>query len=185
MSDPIHVLAISGSLRKSSFNSALVRAAIELAPAGMTIEVADIRHVPNYDEDVRVQAYPAPVQKLREQIEKADALLIATPEYNFSIPGLLKNAIDWASRPPHGFGGKPLAIMGASGGNLGTARAQYHLRQVAVFLDMHPVNKPEVFVGRAMEKIDEQGNLHDEATRKMIAQLLESLATWTRKLRGR
>jgi chromate reductase len=149
----------------------------------MAIEIADIRDLPLYDEDLRAQGLPEPVQKLRERIAAADAILIVTPEYNYSIPGVLKNAIDWASRPPsQPFADKPLAIMGASGGPSGTMRAQYHLRQVAVFLDMHPLNKPEVFVRSAQERIDAEGKLTDEATRKVIAEQLVALATWTRRL---
>jgi chromate reductase, NAD(P)H dehydrogenase (quinone) len=150
----------------------------------MTIETADIRAIPVYDEDVRAAGLPDVVQKLRESILKADALLLVTPEYNYSIPGVLKNAIDWASRPPNQpFADKPLALMGASGGPSGTMRAQYHLRQVAVFLDMHVLNKPEVFVRSAQEKVDASGNLTDEATRKVIAEQLVALAAWTRRLK--
>lgn len=184
-SRPVHVLGISGSLRKGSFNTALLHAAVELAPAGMTIEIAEIRDVPLYDEDVRSAGLPAPVHALRERIGAADALLIVTPEYNYSVPGVLKNAIDWVSRPPaQPFAKKPLAIMGASGGLGGTMRAQYHLRQIAVFLDMHPLNKPEVFVRSAQERIDSEGKLTDEPTRKVIAEQLVALATWTRTLRS-
>ena len=177
MSDAIRVLGISGSLRKASYNSALLRAAIERAPAGMTIETADISTIPLYDEDVRAQGFPAPVEKLRAQVAGAHALLIATPEYNYSIPGVLKNAIDWASRSPNQpFAGKPLAILGASGSMSGTMRAQYHLRQVAVFLDMHVVNKPEVFVRSAANAFDAEGKLVDEAASKVVRELLEALA---------
>jgi len=180
---PLRVLGISGSLRQGSYNTALLRAAIELAPEGMTITPHDIREVPLYDEDVRAKGLPAPVEKLREAIRAADALLIVTPEYNFSIPGVLKNAIDWASRPPEQpFAGKPLAIMGASGGMSGTMRAQYHLRQVAVFLDMHVLNKPETFVRNAGSLVDASGRLHDEATRKHVAEHLAALAAWARRL---
>lgn len=182
---PLRVLGISGSLRQGSYNSALLRAAVELAPEGMTITPHDIRDIPLYDEDVRAKGLPAPVQELREAILAADALLIVTPEYNFSIPGVLKNAIDWASRPPaQPFAGKPLAIMGASGGMSGTMRAQYHLRQVAVFLDMHLLNKPETFIRNAGSLVDAAGKLHDEPTRKHVADHLLALATWTRRLNG-
>ena len=182
---PLRVLGISGSLRKGSFNTAVLRAAVELAPDGMTIETASLRDLPLYDEDVRVAGLPAAVQTLREQIAAADALLIVTPEYNYSIPGVLKNAIDWASRPPNQpFADKPLAIMGASGGPSGTLRAQYHLRQIAVFLDMHPLNKPEVFVRSAQERFDSSGKLTDEATRKVIGEQLLALAVWTRRLQA-
>jgi len=180
------VIGISGSLRKASYNTALLRAARELAPDGMTIEAFPIGEIPLYDEDLRqASGYPAPVAALRAAILAADALLIATPEYNFSIPGVLKNAIDWASRPPEQpFAGKPVAFMSASNGMLGGARAQYHLRQACVYLDMHPLNKPEVFVARASEKFDAEGNLTDTPTRHIIKTLLESLSHWTTRLRS-
>ena len=181
--DRLRVVGISGSLRKGSFNTAVLRAAIELAPAGMTIEIADIGDIPLYDEDVRAQGLPSPVVRFRDQLANADAVLIVTPEYNYSLPGVLKNAIDWASRPPaQPFAGKPLAIMGASGGLSGTMRAQYDLRKVAVYLDMLPLNKPEVFVRSAAEKVEE-GRLTDEATRKIIGEQLVALASWTSRLR--
>src|SRR5262249_8456450 len=145
MSDarPIKVLGICGSLRRGSFNMAALRTAIELKPPGMTVEVADIAAIPLYNEDVRAEGFPAPVEALRRQIAAADALLFATPEYNYSMSGVMKNAIDWASRPPdQPFAGKPVAIIGAAAGMAGSARAQYHLRQSCVFLDMHPLNKP-------------------------------------------
>ena len=121
----------------------------------------------------------------KERIAAADALLIAAPEYNYSMPGVLKNAIDWASRPPDAspLNGKPVALMGASVGLLGTARSQYHLRQVCVFTNMLPLNRPEVFVGRAHEKFDAQGRLIDENTRKHVKGLLEAVRDWTRRLR--
>jgi chromate reductase len=156
-----------------------------MAPEGMRIEVGSIRDIPGYDEDVRAQGYPEPVAKLREAIKRVDALLIVTPEYNYSVPGVLKNAIDWASRPPEQpFAGKPLGIMGASGGMGGTMRAQYDLRRSAVFLDMHPVNKPEVFVRNGAQVFDAEGNLQDEATRKVVRQALEALLAWTRVLKA-
>jgi len=179
------LLGISGSLRRGSFNTALLRAAIELAPEGVTFTTADLSAIPPYDEDVRAAGVPPPVATLREAIARADALLVVTPEYNYSVPGVLKNAIDWASRPPdQPFAGKPLAIMGASGGMGGTMRAQYHLRQIAVFLDMHVLNKPEVFVRGAAQLFDAEGRLTDEATRKAVRQELEALVTWTRRLRA-
>lgn len=177
----IKVLGISGSLRKGSFNTALLRAAIALRPSSMEIEVAEIGDLPLYDEDLRTAAgFPAPVVRLREQIAAADAVLVSSPEYNYSVPGVLKNAIDWASRAPdQPFAGKTLAIMGASGGLSGTMRMQYHLRQIAVFLDMHPLNKPEVFVREATNKFDAHGVLVDEPTRAVVRGLLEALAART------
>jgi chromate reductase len=183
---PIKVLGICGSLRKGSYNRMALNAAIEQAPAaGVAIETFDIRPIPLYDEDVRAAGFPKPVEELRARIAAADALLFATPEYNYSIPGVLKNAIDWASRPPEQpFNGKPVAIMGASPGLIGTARCQYHLRQACVFLNMLPVNKPEVMIGQCQGKFDANGKLTDEATRNFIKDLLVSLAAWTRKLRA-
>ena len=172
----IQLLGISGSLRKNSFNTALLRAAQELAPAGMSIGAADISTLPLYNEDVREKGYPAPVQVLRDQIKAADAVLIATPEYNYSIPGVLKNAIDWASRPPEQpFDGKIVGIVGASPGRLGTARAQYHLRQCFVFLNAAVLNRPEVMVGGAAQ-VFKDGKLVDAPTRQFVADLLAALA---------
>ncbi len=181
---PIHVLGMSGSLRKKSYNSAALRAAQQLLPVGMTMETFDIAEIPLYNEDVREQGFPPSVERLRGKIAAADAILIVSPEYNYSIPGVLKNAIDWASRPPNQpFDGKPIAIMGASPGVIGTARAQYHLRQCFVFLNACLVNKPEVMIGSAATRFDEQGNLTDEATREMVRKLLASLADWARRLK--
>lgn len=183
MTTPIRVLGISGSLRKASYNTGLLRAAAELLPEGMTLELADISAIPLYDQDVNDAGFPKPVQELREKVAAADALLIATPEYNYSIPGVLKNTIDWVSRPPNQpLSGKPLAIMGASPGMLGTARAQMALRQVFVFTNLLAINKPEVLVARAHEKFDAEGKLTDETTRKLIGELLAGLAAWTRRL---
>ncbi len=181
----MNVLGISGSLRKGSFNSAALRAAQGLAPQGMTISIAEIGDIPLYNEDVRSAGLPPPVTRFRDEIAAADALLFVTPEYNFSIPGVLKNAIDWASRPPNQpFNEKPLAIMGASGGPLGTARVQYHLRQVLYGLNGFVLNKPEVFIGQAATKFDASGDLTDEATKEFIGKLLASLAAWTERVRS-
>jgi chromate reductase len=180
----LNVLGISGSLRKGSYNTASLRAAQELAPPGMTIEIADIAALPLYNEDVKAVGFPPPVQHLRQRIAAADALLFATPEYNYSMSGVLKNAIDWASRPPdQPFNDKPAAIMGASPGVTGTARAQYHLRQSCVFLNMHLVNRPEVMIGAAASRFDAEGRLTDEATRGFVLDLLVALAAWTARLR--
>lgn len=178
------VLAMVGSLRKGSYNKLALRAAMELKPRDMDIEVADIGALPLYDDDVREQGYPPVVQKLRDQVKAADAILFVTPEYNYSVPGVLKNAIDWASRPPdQPLEGKPAAIMGASTGRLGTARAQYHLRQICVFVNVLPVNRPEVMISGAAKAFDADGRLTDEGARKLIGDLLVSLQKWTERLR--
>jgi chromate reductase len=182
----IHVLGISGSLRKSSYNTRLLAAASELLPEGMTLETFDLSPIPLYNDDVRAVGFPQPVQQFRGRIAEADALLIATPEYNYSIPGVLKNAIDWASRPSDPpVNGKPVAIMGASTGNFGTVRAQMHLRQVCVFCNMFPLNRPEVLVMRAQEKFDADGRLVDETTRTFVRDLLVALSDWTQRLQSR
>ncbi len=181
----IRVLGIAGSLRRGSFNRAALRAALELAPAGMAIETFDdLAAIPPYDEDVKQeQGFPPPVAALRARIKAADALLIVTPEYNYSVPGVLKNAIDWASRPPEQpFDGKPVAIMGASPGALGTARAQYHLRQSFVFLNGLVLNRPEVMIANAAQRFDAQGRLTDGKTREFVAALLVALKAWTERL---
>jgi chromate reductase, NAD(P)H dehydrogenase (quinone) len=178
------LLGISGSLRKGSFNSALLRAAVELAPSGVEFETHALDAVPLYNEDVRSVGYPEPVAQLRAAVARAEALLFVSPEYNYSIPGVLKNAIDWVSRPPdQPFAGKPVCFMSASGGMLGGARMQYHLRQVCVFLDMHPLNKPEVFVAQAPSKFDSDLKLTDEATKKVIVAQLEALVRFRSQLK--
>jgi chromate reductase len=179
------VLGFVGSLRKDSYNKAILRAAVELAPEKMRIEVFDLEGIPPFNQDLESQP-PKRVKEFKARIKAADAILIATPEYNYSIPGVLKNAIDWASRPhsDNAFENKPVAIMSASGGMLGGARAQYHLRQTFVFLNMYPINKPEVIVPFVDEKIDGKGRVVDEKTRKKIKELLEALAIWPEKLCG-
>ena len=182
----IKVLGIAGSLRKGSYNKLTLRAALELKPADMEIESFDIAPIPLYDEDLREQGFPPAVHEFREKIRAADALLIVTPEYNYSMPGVLKNAIDWASRSPsQPFDDKPVAIMGASISRLGTARAQYHLRQTAVYLNMHLLNRPEVMIAGAANAFDASGRLTDEGARKLIAELLVNLADWTARLKRR
>lgn len=181
------ILGICGSLRKQSFNASALRAAQELVPAGATLDIFEaLRDIPPFDQDQDSKPH-ASVVDLKARIRKADAILFATPEYNYSIPGVLKNAIDWASRPygDSAWSGKPVAVMGASVGMLGTARAQYHLRQCFVFLDMHAVNQPEVMIAHASERFDEQGKLKDEKTRALIQKLLVELVAWTHRLGGR
>ena len=182
----VSILGICGSLRKASYNMAALRVAIAQKPSNMTVEVADISQIPPYNEDVRQQGFPPTVETLRRQIGAADALLFACPEYNYSMSGVLKNAIDWASRPPdQPFAGKPCAIIGAAAGMAGSARAQYDLRRSCVFLDMHPLNKPEVLIGQAQTKFDAEGNLTDEAARCFIRDLMANLAGWARLHRKR
>jgi chromate reductase len=182
----LRILGISGSLRRGSYNSAALRAAQELAPQGMSIDVFDIAPIPLYNEDVRQQGFPAPVEELRRRLKEADGVLLVTPEYNYSIPGVLKNAIDWASRPPEQpFDGKPIAIMGASPSALGTGRAQYHLRQCFVFLNGLVLNRPEVMIAQAQNRFDAEGKLTDQPTRDIIGALLTSFAAWVRRMRAR
>lgn len=189
--DSVRVLGVPGSLRKGSFNRALLAAAIEIADQEnlpITFAVAEIGDIPLYNEDLREggSGFPPPVARLREQIAAADALLFVSPEYNFSMPGVLKNAIDWASRAPNQpFADKPFAMMGVSGGLSGTMRMQYHLRQTAVFLNMHPLNQPEVFLRNAKSLFsDDLTKLTDEATRQHVAKQLQALVQWTRRLTG-
>jgi len=180
----MNILGISGSLRKGSYNSMALRAAQKLAPAGTSIEIVDIRAIPMYDDDVRAAGEPSAVTALKAQVRAADAVLLVTPEYNFSIPGVLKNTLDWLSRPPElPFDGKPVAIMGASLGPLGTARVQYHLRQVLVYMNTFTVNKPEVFIGQAAGKFNAAGELTDETTAKFITDLLVSLQSLAAKVK--
>ena len=186
MSKPIRILGIAGSLRKESFNQGALRAAVELAPEGVTIEIFDLDGIPGFNQDLE-QNPPERVAELKRKIRESDAILFVTPEYNYSIPGVLKNAIDWASRPygDSAWDRKPAAIMGASIGGIATARAQYHLRQMMVFVNMFPVNQPEVMIGNCSDKFDEQGNLTDDETKKFIRQLLENLVEWTNRIGNR
>lgn len=181
MTDKLKILGFAGSLRKGSYNKALLRAALELLPPDAELEIFDLDGIPPYNQDLEGQL-PDPVKAFKSKILAADALLIATPEYNYSVPGVLKNAIDWASRPmgQNSFDGKPVAIMSASAGILGGARAQYHLRQTFVYLNLYPVNRPEVMVPFAADKIDGTGKVTDPKTREKISELLNSLRAWTK-----
>jgi chromate reductase len=183
MNGIVRILGVPGSLRQASFNRAALHAAREVLPSNATLEIFDLKGIPPFSEDDE-QALPARVVELKARIREADAILIATPEYNYSVPGVLKNAIDWGSRPygDNAWDGKPVAIMGASIGTTGTARAQYHLRQMFVFLNMYPVNRPEVMISAAAQRFDERGRLVDEKSRKLIGQLMEALVVWTRRL---
>ena len=177
------ILGIAGSIREGSYNRALLRAAQSLVPEGATIETFDIKGLPGFSQDDETNP-PAQVVELKQLIRDADAILFVTPEYNYSVPGVLKNAIDWASRPygDSAWTRKPVAIMGASVGTLGTARAQYHLRQMFVFLNMFAVNQPEVMISQAHKHFDTEGNLTDDAAKKLIRQLLEELVMLTKQL---
>ncbi len=184
MDRPLTVLGIAGSLRKDSYKRKALRVAQQLAPDGMKIEIFEhLADIPPFNQDVEANP-PAAVAELKQRIRAADAVLIVTPEYNYSVPGVLKNAIDWASRPygDSAWKGKPVAIMGASPGTLGTARAQYHLRQSFVFLDVYTVNQPEVMIAQAHQRFDQNGNLTDETSKKLIIQLLEALARLARRI---
>jgi chromate reductase len=177
------LLGFAGSLRKGSYNKSLLNAALEMVPTNAKLEVFDLEGIPLFNQDLENEP-PQIVKELKRKIKAADAILIATPEYNYSVPGVLKNAIDWASRP-YGynvFEGKPVAVMSASRGMMGGARAQYHLRQTFTCLDMHPLNRPEVIVPYASEKIDDKGKVIDERTREKISELLVNLVEWTKKL---
>lgn len=185
MSNPIRIVGIAGSLRRDSYNRSALNAAVALAPGGATVESFTLDGIPGFNQDEE-QRPPGRVVELKQVIRGADAILIVTPEYNYSVPGVLKNAIDWASRPygDSAWDGKPAAIMGASIGTTGTVRAQYHLRQMMVFLNMFPLNQPEVMIGNAAERFDQQGNLTDEKSRDKIRELLAALVTWTERLRA-
>jgi chromate reductase, NAD(P)H dehydrogenase (quinone) len=185
--DPLRVLGFAGSLRARSYNRALLRSAQELAPEGMVIEIYESIELPLFNEDVEAQGDPEPVAAFKMAIRKADAIMVVTPEYNYGVPGVLKNAIDWASRPP-GRGpldGKLAAIIGASPGMVGSARAQQQLRQAFAFTNTLAMLQPEVLVSRAHQKFDASGRLVDEGTRTFLHQYLETFHGWaTRMLNG-
>lgn len=179
----MNILGLSGSLRAGSYNTMALKAAQKLAPAGISVEIASIAEIPMYNDDVRAQGEPAAVAALKAKVRQADAVLIVTPEYNFSIPGVLKNTLDWMSRPPEPpFTGKVVGIMGASPGPVGTARVQYDLRKVMVFMDAFTVNKPEVFINHCAGKFDAQGQLTDEAGGKFIVDLLLAMQALKQRL---
>ena len=177
----LKLLGICGSLRRQSTNAGLLRAAMAELPEGVSMAIADLSEVPLYNADLSTK--PAAVDKLLAQMATADALVLACPEYNYSIAPALKNALDWASREPNNalLAGKPAAILGAGGG-MGTSRAQYHLRQVCVFLDLHPLNKPEVFANAFAGAFDADGNLTDARLIQQVAAQMQALAAWTRQL---
>ncbi len=185
MAETVRVLGLCGSLRKGSFNCMALKAAGELLPEGMTLATHELADIPFYNADVEKEGWPAPVKALRDAAAAADAYLFATPEYNHSVTAVLKNAIDWVSRPPQPpFDGKPCAMFGASPGNMGTVRSQLALRQVCIFANLHPVNKPEVMISNADKKFDANGKLTDEPSRKFLGELLVALRDWAIKLKG-
>jgi chromate reductase, NAD(P)H dehydrogenase (quinone) len=189
MADTLNVITIAGSLRKGSYNAALARALPALAPAGLSIKPApSFEAFPIYNaDDQNSSGFPAPVNTLADAIRAADALIIVSPEYNYSIPGGLKNAIDWVSRLQNQpFAGKPIALQSATGGPLGGARVQYHLRQTMVFLDGLVFTRPEVFVGLAQQKFDEKTlELKDQPTIDIIKQQLAGFEKFIRRVSGR
>ena len=181
MSANIKVLAISGSLRLKSHNTALLESTKVLSPENMEIEIFSLKDIPLYNEDVEKEGFPESVKIFKDKIAKSDSLLIASPEYNYSFTGVLKNAIDWASRPASDspLKKKPYAIMGVSGGNSGTIRSQMHFRQVALFNDMAGMNKPEVYVTNGKSKFNEKNELTDEPTILHLRKFLTALYDWT------
>lgn len=182
MAEPVRILGIPGSLRKDSYNRALLRVAGLLLPADARLETFDLQGIPPFNQDEERNP-PVRVAEFKARIRAADAILFVTPEYNYSVPGVLKNAIDWASRPygDSAWQGKPAALMGASVGTLGTARAQYHLRQILVTLDMPTVNQPEVMIAKAADRFDERGGLSDDISKQLIRRLLEALVNLARR----
>lgn len=186
MENTFRILGIAGSLRAQSFNRAMLREAANLVPDGVDLEIFELgADIPGFNQDEENNP-PQRMAEFKQKIRDADAILFVTPEYNYSVPGVLKNAIDWASRPygDNAFSGKAAAIMGASIGAIGTARAQYHLRQMFVFLDVHAVNQPEVMITHAHEKFDEQGNLNDETAKDLMRQLLQALVSLAKQLKA-
>jgi chromate reductase, NAD(P)H dehydrogenase (quinone) len=180
----VNVLGVSGSLRRDSYNRALLHVAQEVAPPEMEIDLFHLHAIPVFDRDLEAKGDPEPVRQLKTAIRSADALLIATPEYNYGIPGVLKNAIDWASQPAREsvLDAKPVAIMGASTGIGGTVEAQAQLRRVLMFPGAQTLPEPEVLVSRARGKFDADGRLTDEGTRAAIAKLLDALVPWTARV---
>lgn len=178
------VLGISGSLRKASYNTAILRASAKLMPEGMTLEIAEIGDLPLFNQDVFDAGLPASVKRVRDQITAADGLLFACPEYNFSLTPAMKNVIDWASRPPNPcFMEKPIAIFSSSPGPMGGARVQYDVRRILGQLWGHVLPRPEVFIGAVGTKVDAQGNITDEATKKFLGELLAGFKPWIARMK--
>jgi len=182
-SSKLAILGISGSGRKRSFNTALLEAAKQLLPQNATLEVVDVSRLPLYNQDLEHEM-PVDVKELKKKIRDADAILIATPEHNYSITAILKNAIEWGNRPPKdaSWSGKPAAIISASTSLRGGARAQLHLRQIMIDLNMYPINRPQLLVANAREKFNENLQLADEETLQTLRDVLSSLVEWTHRL---
>ena len=184
MADELKVLGVCGSLRKASLSMAALRACKDLMPAGMSLQIANIGDIPMYNQDVFDAGIPAPAKRFYDEIAAADGVLIATPEYNFSLPPVLKNAIDWVSKmPKQPFDNKPIAVFSASQGPLGGARVQYDVRKILVQLWGLVLPRPEVFIGAAQTKFDKDGKLTDEATRKFLTDLLAGFKPWIERMR--
>lgn len=172
----MNIIAISGSLRKGSSNTALLRALQQLAPKDMRVEIARIDNLPLYNQDAEA-AFPPAAQALKDAVAAADGIIVATPEYNRSIPGVLKNAIDWVSRPygKNSFVGKPVLVAGVSSGKIGTAVAQSHVRQIMLYLDADVIGQPELYLGPAQEVFDTEGKISNESMKELLAKALETL----------
>src|SRR5438045_130577 len=184
MAEQLKVLGVCGSARKASLSMAALRACKELAPAGLSISIANIGDIPMYNQDVFDAGIPQPAKRFYDEIAAADGVLIATPEYNFSLPPLLKNAIDWVSKmPKQPFDNKPIAVFSASQGPLGGARVQYDVRKILVQLWGLVLPRPEVFIGAAQTKFDKDGKLTDEATRKFLTDLLAGFKPWIERMK--
>lgn len=179
----IKILGFAGSLRKGSYSRAVLRAAAVLVPKNATLEIFDLEGIPLFNQDLE-DPMPARVMEFKKKVEAADAILISTPEQNYSISAVLKNALEWGSRPDgsNSFDDKPAALMTVSTGIRGGVRAEGHLRQIFVDLNMHPINRPKVYVGNAHQKMDANGELKDEKTREQIRKLLEGLVSWTARI---
>jgi chromate reductase len=177
------MLGLAGSLRRASFNRGLIRAAAELSPEGVTVETHEIGDIPFFNRDVEDRGDPTPVKELKEKIRSSDAVLIATPEYDYAISGVLTTALDWAMRPPSPLRHKPVGIMGASPGGAGTARGQMVLRQILLHAPAYVLPEPQMLVSNARERFDENGNLTDEETRERMQRFLKALVEWTERLK--
>jgi chromate reductase, NAD(P)H dehydrogenase (quinone) len=183
--DVLRVVGIAGSLRRASYNRALLCAAQQLAPPSLRIDIEELDDIPLFNADLDAVSPPEGVTRLRQAVQTADGLLLVTPEYNHGVPGVMKNAIDWLSQPLRQsvLDGKPTALMGASTGLAGTARGQAQLRQAFVLTNTPAMLRPEVLVGRAQDRFDATGRLTDEGTRVFVGSFLEQFAIWIRQQR--